>query len=121
MLQVQAIGHLGGDAVVKNADGREFTSFRIAHSQKFTGQDGQTHEQTQWVDCVINGRPNVLPWLVKGQQVFVSGDATLRVYDSEKDRCKKAGLQVRVRVVELVGKRPENGNESNKTSDGAPF
>lgn len=121
MLQVQAIGHIGGDASVKNSDGNEFTTFRIAHTQKFTASDGTKHETTQWIDCVMNGRPNVLPWLVKGQQVYVSGDVSLRVYDSEKDHCKKAGMQVRVRVLELIGKKAENETNTTQTQDDKPW
>lgn len=105
MLQTIAIGHLGGDAEVKQANGREFTAFRIAHSDRWTDEAGNVHENTQWVDVVINGKPGVLEYLKKGQQVYVSGSATLRVYSSAKDRCMKAGLTINARQIELLGGR----------------
>lgn len=105
MLQGIAIGHIGGDAEVKNTNGREFTTFRIAHSDRWTDEAGQTHETTQWVDCVINGRPGVLDYLKKGQMVYVTGSLVCRVYSSAKDRCMKAGLTINVRNLELLGGR----------------
>lgn len=103
MLQVTLIGHIGSDAEVKSSNGREFTTFRVAHSDRWTDDAGQVHEQTTWVDCIMNGKPNVVEWLKKGQMVFVSGSSTLRVYSSQKDRCMKAGMTINVRQVELLG------------------
>lgn len=103
MLQTICIGHIGSDAQVKQANGSEFTTFRIAHSDRWKDEAGQVHEQTTWVDCIMNGRPNILQYLVKGQMVYVSGSTSLRVYSSPKDRCMKAGLTINVRQVELLG------------------
>ena len=103
MFQATAIGHIGGDAEVKNSNGKEFTTFRIAHSDKWTDESGQAHESTQWIDCVMQGRPNVLEYLKKGQMVYVMGNASARVYPSAKDRCMKAGVTINVRLLELLG------------------
>ena len=102
MLQVIVAGNLGADAEVRGEQGREFTTFRVAHTDRWTGQDGVSHETTTWVDCILNGRPNVVPYLRKGTQVVVIGTASLRVYSSPRDRCMKAGMQVSVRTVELL-------------------
>lgn len=103
MLQGIAIGHIGGDAEVKNTNGKEFTTFRIAHTDKWTDENEQVHENTQWIDCVMNGKPAVIEWLKKGQMVYVSGSMNCRVYASAKDRCMKAGLTINVRQLELLG------------------
>lgn len=103
MLQVTCIGHIGSDAEFKQANGREFITFRIAHTDRWTDDAGQVHENTMWVDCIMNGKPAVFEYLKKGQQVFVNGSATLRVYSSAKDRCMKAGLTINVRQIELLG------------------
>lgn len=118
MLQTTCIGHLGGDAVTKNENGKEFSVFRIADTQKWTDDAGQTHEETTWVDCVMNGKPAVLPYLKKGQQVFVSGSTKLRVYSSAKDRCMKAGLTINVRQVELLGAKSDDVPSLLYTEDG---
>lgn len=108
MLQATVIGHLGSDAEVKNVNGREFVAFRIANTDRWTDEAGQTHEETQWVDCTINGKPAVLPYLKRGQQVYVSGSAKSRVYSSAKDRCMKAGLSIAVRSIELLGGKSDD-------------
>lgn len=97
------IGHIGADAEVKTSNGREFTTFRIANTERWKDDSGEVHESTEWVDCVINGRPNVLPWLKRGQQVSVVGQSSLRVYSSKKDRCMKAGRTVNIKQIELIG------------------
>lgn len=108
MLQCILIGHLGGDAQFKQANGHEFTSFRVAHTDRWTDEAGQVHETTTWVDCVMNGKPNVIEWLKKGQMVYVSGSCSLRVYSSPKDRCMKAGMQISVRQLELIGSKSDD-------------
>lgn len=103
MFVANAIGHLGGDAELKTKDGKEFVTFRIAHADRWTDDAGNQHESTQWIDCVMNGRPAVLEYLKRGQQVFVSGNVSLRIYSSAKDRCMKPGVTINVRSLELLG------------------
>ena len=108
MLQCVLIGYLGADAEAKSSNGKDFITFRVAQTDKWTDEAGQTHEQTTWVDCVMNGRPNVFPYLKKGQQVYVNGPISLRVYSSAKERCMKAGLTINVRQVELIGGKSDD-------------
>ena len=103
MLQSIVIGNVGADAQVKNKDGREFTTFRVAHNEQWTGQDGVQHSTTIWVDCIMNGHPKVAEFLKAGTQVVCIGRATIRVYSSEKDRCMKAGITINVESVQLLG------------------
>ena len=107
MLQAMIIGHLGADAEVKSANGQEFTTMRIAHSSKWRSQDGQEHEETIWCDATMNGRPAVVEYLKRGQQVCVIGNVSLRVYSSPKDKCMKAGLTISVRNIELIGSKAD--------------
>lgn len=118
MLQTTCIGHLGSNAEVKNENGKKFTVFRIANTDKWTDAAGQAHEVTTWVDCIMNGEPNVLPFLKKGQQVFVTGSCALRVYSSAKDKCMKAGLTINVRQVELLGGKSDNVPSRLYSKDG---
>ena len=103
MLQGIIIGHLGADAECKSSNGKEFCSFRVANTNRWTDDSGVSHEETIWVDCVMNGKPNVLQYLKKGQQIYASGSLSARIYSSKKDRCMKAGLTINVRSVELLG------------------
>ena len=104
MLKVELIGNLGADAEVKNSQGYQFVTMRIAHTDKWKSQDGQTHETTIWVDATMNDTESkVIPYLRQGVKVFVRGNASLRVYSSPKDKCMKAGLSIAIREIELVG------------------
>lgn len=112
------IGHLGADAEVKSANGKDFVTFRIANSEKWTDEAGNVHELTTWVDCIINGKPKVFDFLKKGQLVFVSGYVSLRVYSSAKDKCMKAGMTINVRQIELLGGKSDDVPSTLFTEDG---
>lgn len=119
MLQTTCIGHLGANAECKNANGKEFVTFRIANTDRWTDDAGQVHETTTWIDCILNGKPKVFDFLKKGQQVFIVGSVSLRVYSSAKDKCMKAGLTINVRQIELLGGRPDDVPSLLYTEDGA--
>lgn len=122
MLQTSCIGNLGGNAEVKNANGKKFTTFRIAHTDKWTDDAGKAHEETIWVDCLLNGEPAVVEYLKRGQQVFVTGSTSVRVYSSAKDRCMKAGLTINVRSIELLGgKKDDVPTQLTNPADGKVY
>lgn len=104
MLKVELIGNLGADAQVKEANGAKFVTMRIAHTDRWTDDQGKTRESTIWVDVTFNNAESkVLPFLKAGVKIFVRGNASLRVYSSAKDRCMKAGLTVAAHEIELCG------------------
>ena len=107
MFTVTAIGNLGSDAKVQNSNGNDFTSFRIAHNDRYKDTNGNERNETTWIDCVMQGRPQVVDYLKAGTLVAVVGHASLRTYSSPKDHCIKAGIKVSVRSVELVGSKPD--------------
>lgn len=107
MLKSILIGNLGADAEVRSANGREFVSFRVAHSWNFTAQDGTTNSGTIWVDCIGSNLKGVVEYLKKGTQVYVEGNVSLRVYSSKVDRCMKAGLTINVETLQLIGSKPD--------------
>lgn len=104
MIKVEVIGNLGADCEVKQSNGNKFGACRVAHTEKYTDAQGNVHDSTIWVDVVIPDADNkVIPYLKAGVKVFVRGNANLRVYSSQKDRCMKAGLTVNAREIELCG------------------
>lgn len=104
MIKVEVIGNLGADCEVKESNGNKFGACRVAHTEKYTDAQGNAHESTMWVDVVIPDAENkVIPYLKAGVKVFVRGNASLRVYSSQKDRCMKAGLTINAREIELCG------------------
>ena len=124
MLNLQVIGNLGSDAVVKENNGKKFVTFNVAHTDKYTDEQGVKHERTTWVSCLWNGDGGrVLPYLQKGACVFAQGPAELRVFDSAKDHCKKAGVSIRIQHLELVGGKKEEqaAGQQQTNEEAAPF
>lgn len=118
-MQLNLVGNLGADARVENYNGNEFLSFNVAHTSSFVDGDGVRHESTMWVSCTLNGRnERLLPFLVKGQKVFVTGEPSFRVFDSERLHSKAVGVNLRVRSLELVGAAPSPVPSRLYTGDG---
>ena len=78
MIQVQVIGNLGRDAEVKHIGDKDYISFSVASTEKQGEQ-----ETTTWVSVLASHNPNLLPFLKKGQQVFVSGSMKAGIYQSQ--------------------------------------
>lgn len=121
MLKLEIIGHVGVDASIKDADGRRFATFRVAHSDTWTGSDGVRHEQTTWVDVTLPAESKVIPYLQKGTLVFIRGNISTRVYSSAKDKCMKAGISVRAEEIQLLGSRKDATEQTQETQNDAPF
>lgn len=108
MLNLQVIGNLGSDATVRESNGKSYTMFRVAHSDSFHRQDGTVVNNTTWVSCILSGaRPNLMPYLKRGQRVFVEGLMTTRIYDSAQYHCKMVSVELNVHNLELIGMREE--------------
>lgn len=118
MLQITAIGHVGSDAEKKDQNGKKFTTFRIAHNDTWTDDAGNAHSNTMWIDCILNDHPKVAEFIKAGTQVAVTGSVSLRVYSSQKDRCIKAGLTIKVRNIELLGGSTDAVPSRLYTNDG---
>lgn len=103
MFKTICVGNLGADCVTKEENGKKFTTFRVAHSERWTDAAGSQHESTQWIDCIMNDRPKVCDYLLKGTTVYVSGNTRLRCYSSEKARGFVAGVTIQVQSIELIG------------------
>lgn len=103
MFESVIIGNLGADCNTKTENGKTFTTFRVAHNDRWTDQAGQEHSESIWIDCIMNDRPKVCDYLKAGQLVYVTGNTRLRVYSSAKDKCMKAGVTISVRRIELLG------------------
>lgn len=94
MKSITIIGNIGANAVRRTtAEGRELMSFNVAVNQN--------EEKPIWFNCIGNLREKVLPYLVKGQAVCVTGDLVARLYNGQLD------LGVSIDRLELCGSKPE--------------
>lgn len=118
MLNLQVIGNLGADAELRTYNGSEFVTFRVAHTEKYTS-NGEQVSRTTWIDITLNGNGGgLLQFLKKGKTVYVSGTMSLRMYDSAKDHCKKIGVTLMARSIELCGGQVDAIPSELTTTDG---
>ena len=106
MLQIEAIGNLGADAEKRDINGRKCITFDVAHNVKYKDQTGYVTEHTVWVSCIKYGESNVLAFLKRGTQVYVRGNLSSRVYQSN-DGTWKAGISCLVNELQLLGGGPK--------------
>lgn len=108
MIKMQVIGNLGKDCTVNTVNGKNVINFTLAHTEKYRDSAGNNQEKTTWVDCAYwTDRTALAPYLQKGQQVFVEGQPEVRSY-TRNDGTAGASLSLRVREVQLLGRKGDN-------------
>ena len=117
MIKMQVIGNLGKDCVVNTVNGKNVINFTVAHTEKYKDSSGNNQEKTTWVDCAYwTDRTAIAPYLQKGQQVFVEGTPEVRSF-TRNDGTSGASLSLRVKEVQLLGRRGESGGASNESTN----
>lgn len=100
MIQVQVIGNLGRDAEVKPINDKQYLSFSVASTEKRNNE-----EVTTWVSVLYPYQESLLPYLKKGQQVFVSGKLKAGIYQSQNTF--GIDLSVFAQTLQLCGGKKE--------------
>ena len=117
MIKMQVIGNLGKDCVVNTVNGKNVINFTVAHTEKYRDSQGNNQEKTTWVDCAYwTDRTAIAPYLQKGTQVFVEGTPEVRSF-TRNDGTAGASLSLRVREVQLLGRKGENAGGGNNQYD----
>jgi single-strand DNA-binding protein len=104
------IGNLGADPELRYTPaGKAVATFRLATSERWTGQDGQTNERTVWHNIVVWGKQaeTVKEYLRKGRQVYVEGRIDNRSYD-DKEGNKRYVSEVVAQTVRFLGTRADS-------------
>ena len=113
MVSIEIIGNLGADIEKVQANGCEFYSFNVCDNRKVNGQ-----EVSMWYGCNLNKvSGKLLPYLKRGQGVFVRGIPRYRVFDSAKYHCKMVAVDVLVNEIQLVGAAPNNEDDTTRDQD----
>ena len=112
MIQLTAIGHLGADAEVKTINEKQYISFRIASTDRRNDQD-----ETTWINVLISDNPKLLPYLKKGQQVFIQGRLKVSMYQTQQN----VGIDISVfaSTLQLCGGKKEESTTSNQATYGS--
>jgi single-strand DNA-binding protein len=120
MIKLTVIGNLGRDAIVRDVNGKSVISFSVAHTEKFKDVNGVQKEKTTWVECNYwSERTNLVPYIKKGNQVYVEGQPTIDVYDNKEGQ-KIASIKLRVTQIQLLNNRnqeqPVHSGNTNQSS-----
>jgi single-strand DNA-binding protein len=105
--RVFIIGNLGRDPELRfTSNGRAFARFPVATSERWTDQEGNRQERTEWHNVVVWGKQaeSCGQYLAKGRQVFVEGSIRSRQYD-DKEGNKRYVTEVVARDVRFLGGR----------------
>jgi single-strand DNA-binding protein len=103
--RVILVGNLGKDPEVRfTPNGRALAKFPVATSERWTDQDGNRQERTEWHNVVVWGKQAETcgQYLSKGRQVFVEGSIRSRQYD-DKDGNKRYITEIVARDVRFLG------------------
>lgn len=115
------IGSLGKDAITKDVNGKQVINFSVAHSEKWKDNQGNLKEKTTWAEAAYwTDKTGLLPYLKKGQLVYVEGTPEADAY-MNKDNQASATLRIRVSNVQLLGgSKDTNSNGQAQSEKAAP-
>lgn len=102
--------------------GTAVSSFAVASSRSYKGQDGEWKQSVAFVNVVVWGKLAVLAneYLKKGSAVFVEGRLNSRSWETEEGQ-KRSALEVRAERVQFLDRiaRPEVAEEEFVESVGS--
>lgn len=107
MFKAEIIGNLGRDAELKRGNDGNYVVFNVCHSTKYRDREGNEVNNQLWASCTRNGDGGrLMPYLKKGQKVYVRGNVSSRTYRGH-DGNWHSGINIAVDEIELVGASPE--------------
>lgn len=105
-------GTIGRDAEGRvTPSGQSVVNFTVANNVGFGDR-----QQTLWIRVALWGKRaegQLKNYLKKGQQVFVSGELSQREYQAN-DGLTKISLELNANIVDLVGKRNDQGQQTQQ-------
>lgn len=119
--KVIILGNLGKDPEVRfTPGGKALARFPVATSERWTDQDGNRQERTEWHNVVVWGKQaeSCGQYLAKGRQVYVEGSLRTRQYD-DKDGNRRYTTEVVARDVRFLGTSGAGGAGGGGRSGGS--
>ncbi|MCR5890378.1 single-stranded DNA-binding protein [Hymenobacter sp. J193] len=108
MHQLTLTGHIGKDAIVRDAHGAKAISFSVAVNETHS-KNNEKVETTTWYDCTIwrgsDEKTTIADYLKEGQQVLIQGKPKPGGYKNAQGDWVPT-IEVRVTSYELLGRKP---------------
>ena len=104
--KVTLMGNLTRDVEMRTTpSGKSVANFSLAVSRSWKGQDGQTQEQTSFINCVAWGKAGeiIAQYVKKGDALLVSGRLDQRSWDDKESGQKRSTIEVNVEDFNFVG------------------
>ena len=117
--KVNLIGFLGGDAEVRIANNRSFTTLSVATKSSYKDKkSGQYVSHTEWHRCVVFGKlSEFAKTLTKGAHIQVEGELRSREYDSKKTDTKQRIWEIRVDSILKLDRAEKASPEDQEHED----
>ena len=115
MNTVQILGNLTRDPEVRyTQSGKAVATFNVAATNTFTSSDGETKEQTAFINCVAWGKTGEsVGNCKKGERLLVNGRIQTRSYDTQ-DGQKRYVTEV---VADFVGRKLDSDFDTTSNFD----
>lgn len=118
--ELELVGNIGADAILRETGGRKVLSFSVAHSERYKKTDGTTVENTSWTNCSFWDAEKIAPYLKKGTTVLVKGKPSVSVYQNKAGNYV-ADEKLQVSVLRLLsGKKEESAPGTNTAATTPP-
>ena len=126
--KVILMGNLTRDVETRTTpSGQSVSNFSLAVTRSWKGQDGQTQDQTSFINCVAWGKVGEIigQYVQKGAPLLVSGRLDQRSYE-DKDGNKRQAVEVVVEDFNFVGggrgdgayaSAPQSAPSNNRSKD----
>ena len=118
--KVILLGNVGADPEVRALDGgKKVARVRVATTERYTDQQGNKQEQTEWHSVTLwGGLADVADKYVhKGSQVYIEGKIRTREYEHNGE--KRYATEIMANNMKLLG-RPKDANEAPQAVAPAP-
>jgi len=119
--KVIIVGNLGRDPEVRfTPSGRAMCKFSVATTEKWTDQQGQKQERTEWHNVIAWQRlaEIVGEYVKKGNRIYIEGKLQTSSWDDKESGQKKYRTEIIANDLVLLGGRGES-EDSNGGSRGS--
>lgn len=118
--KVILLGNVGAEPEVRALDGgKKVARVRVATTERYTDQQGNKQEQTEWHNVTLwGGLADVADkYLHKGSQVYIEGKIRTREYEAKGE--KRYATEIIANDMKLIG-RPKDANDAPQADAPAP-
>jgi single-strand DNA-binding protein len=119
MNKVNLIGFLGGDAEVRTANNRSFTTLSLATKSSYKDRkSGQFVSQTEWHRCVVFGKlAEFAGTLTKGAHVHIEVELRSREFEGKKTDSRQRIWEIRVESILKLDRAEKAGTEDQASEE----